>query len=138
MHRQKFIIGVIALCVVGGGAFYAGMSYGKSSTARQPERSAFGQGLTGRTTAMAGQARGSFNGGKIVSVSPNSISIQSPMSSSTQIVLLSEQTKIFKSVSGNHTDLTVGADITVTGPANSDSSVSAQTIQVRPSGIPIR
>jgi hypothetical protein len=56
-------------------------------------------------------------------------------SSSSEIVLLSPTTQILKSVTGAASDLTVGSEVTITGTTNSDGSVSATSIQIRPAGM---
>ena len=132
---QKTIIGaVVAVIIVGGGAFYAGMVYRKGQA---PQHGQFGTGqFAGRTGAGArGTAGGSFTAGQIVSSANGSITIQAAMGSSTEIVLISNSTQILKSVSGSMSDLTQCANVVVTGSMNSDGSLTAQSIQIRPAGM---
>ncbi|MEW6610236.1 MAG: biotin/lipoyl-binding protein [Patescibacteria group bacterium] len=50
----------------------------------------------------------------------------------SKIIILSDATKVTKTDEGTVNDLTVGTRVAVTGTSNSDGSVSAQTIQIRP------
>ncbi|HVZ75879.1 MAG TPA: hypothetical protein VG934_01245 [Candidatus Paceibacterota bacterium] len=140
---NKTIIGaIIAVIIVGGGAFYAGTVYGKSSG-----RGQFGGGNFTLTNGVggartftrggtgAGGAAGGFTAGKVISNSGTSISIQEQNGSSTEIVLVGPSTQILKSDAGTASDLTVGTEVTVTGSSNSDGSLTANSIQIRPAGM---
>lgn len=137
MNRNQIIGGVAILVVVAGGAFYAGTSYGKS---QQPLRGGaagqfFVNGAAGGQPGRAGRsAGGGFTAGSIVSSGNGSISILQQNGSSTEIVLIGPSTQILKSVVGGASDLTIGTDVTVTGTTNSDGSLSATSIQLRPAG----
>jgi hypothetical protein len=129
---NKKIVGfIVVLIIVGGGAFYGGMVYAKSQT---PARGAFGAGFTGAGRAGAGaRAGGGFTAGKIISSANGSVTIQE-QSGSTEIVLVSDSTQILKSTAGSLSDLAPGTNVTVTGTANSDGSLTATGIQIRPAG----
>ncbi|MCX6790357.1 MAG: DUF5666 domain-containing protein, partial [Candidatus Kaiserbacteria bacterium] len=51
---------------------------------------------------------------------------------SSHVVLITPATNVSKSVSGATSDITVGSTVTVSGTANSDGSVSATLVQLRP------
>ena len=134
--NKNFVIGaVVALIIVGGASFYGGMSYAKSST---PARGSFAGGQfsgtgaagTGRVGARAG---GGFTTGKILSTSKGSVTIQA-QNGSTEIVLVSASTPILKSAAGSMSDLAAGTNVVVTGSSNSDGSLTAESIQIRPAG----
>ena len=130
---NKTIIGaLVAILIVGGGSFYAGMSYAKG----QPAAGAAGRGQFGAGAAgFAGRAgRGGFSMGQIVTSSNGSITVKL-QSGSTQIVLLGTSTQILKSTVGSASDLTQGTNVLVTGSSNSDGSLTAQSIQIRPAGM---
>ena len=131
--KSKLIAGAIAgIIIVGGGSFYAGISYAKSST---PSRGNFsGQFGGGNRTFTAGTrgGNGGFTAGQLLNKDDKSITI-SVQGGGSKIVLLSQSTQIMKSTSGSESDLSNGEQVVVTGSPNSDGSVTAQTIQIRPS-----
>ena len=90
---------------------------------------------------------GGFVGGQIIAKDATSITVQlkalggqnGPNSGATQtqgqgskIVFYTNGTNVMKTTDGTANDLIVGKDITVTGTANPDGSVNAQSIQIRP------
>jgi hypothetical protein len=129
---------VIAVVFFGAGWYIKGSSSAPSATTAA--RSGFSGTFSGTAGARAGRtvAGGGLVAGKIVSVDPTSISIQLPNSTSTTattgstVVLYSTGTSILKSVVGSSADLQVGNSVTVSGTTNSDGSVSANSIQIRP------
>jgi hypothetical protein len=142
MNRNQIIGAFVVLIIVGGGAFYAGMSYGGSKAA-VPNGFTMGTGgaggaggFPGGRTGARGAAGGGFTAGTIVSSGSGTISIQQQNGSSTEIVLVGPSTQIFKTVAGSASDLSVGTmKLPLPAPANSDGSMTASSIQVRPSGI---
>jgi hypothetical protein len=122
---NKIIISIIAAAiVVSGASFYGGMLYGKSV---RPDLSA----NLNRQRGNAMQQNDGFSGGEIIKKDAQSITVKSNNGSS-QIILFSDTTKVMKSVSGVADDLIVGEQVTVTGSKNQDGSMTAQSIQVRP------
>ena len=130
-------------------AFVGGLEYGKSSAAAATASTNATRGtFSGAGTFAGGGARagrvgagGGFVTGKIVSVDPTSISVEMPNSTSTSattgstVVLYSDGTSILKSIIGSAADLYAGENVTVTGTTNSDGSVSANSIQIRPTPV---
>jgi len=139
MKRNQLILGVVALVVVAGASFYAGSAYAKSKTQQRGQFATTFPGGAGNTGfgARGGGVRGpggGFTTGSIVSSSNGSISIKQQNGSSTEIVLLSPTTQILKQASGTTADLTTGTDVVVTGTTNSDGSLTATSVQIRPAG----
>jgi len=129
---NKTLLALIAgIIVIGGGAFYIGMTYA------QPQTPARGQFSTNQLPGgiAGGGARTGMNGGitfgEIISKDETSITIKM-QDGSTKIVLVSSSAQVMKSTTGSINDLAVGTQVTVTGPANSDGSVTAQSVQIRP------
>lgn len=119
------VLGIIVLI----GAFYGGMVYGKSQTSTPT-----GTAYAGARTRGAGGATGSFGGatiGQIISKDATSITVTLTAGGS-KIIFLDNTTPITKQTSGTMSDLTIGTNVMVTGTANTDGSVSAQSVQIRP------
>jgi hypothetical protein len=137
MKKKSLPILVIAVVVVVGLAFWGGMQYGSGST--QPNTS---QSRTSSTQAgnfagrrnSQGQQAG-FVSGSVLNQDTQSITVQA-RDGSSKIVLFSSSTKVTKSVDGTVGDLQSGEQVTAMGVANSDGSVTAQSIQIRPAGLP--
>ncbi len=133
--NTKTIGVIVALILVGGGAFYAGTVYQQGQTASTAStRGQYGNGQGAAGGARGGMRAGSgFSSGTVVTLDANDMSIKLP-SGSTQIILLSTSTQVMKSAAGTLADLSQGAMVTVTGASNSDGSITAQSVQIRPAG----
>ncbi len=107
--------------------FWGGMQYGQSN-AQSSTRGNFSGARTGR---QGGFMSGGFVGGEVISVDDKSITLKM-QDGSTRFVFFSPSTKISKSVDGTISDVAAGKQISVTGTANSDGSMTAQSIQIRP------
>ncbi len=148
------IVGVV-LAVVG---FGGGMMFqksqdslkGLSGTELQKKMSSLGLGTTGTATTGARNingrtfgtgfpgggnfaGRGGLVSGEIVSADANSITVKES-TGSTKVVYYTSTTTVDKTVAGASSDLTVGQTVTTNGTANTDGSVAATTIQIRPAG----
>jgi hypothetical protein len=125
------VVGVLAL----GGAFYGGVAFEKTKTPRRTLASNFpaGQRPAGGNAnfARGGMGGGGFVSGEIISKDDKSVTVKMP-GGSTKIIFYSGTTTVGKATAGSADDLTVGAQVTATGPTNSDGSVTAQNIQIRP------
>lgn len=130
---KKNIIIVVGVLLLVGGAFYGGMQY--ASRMRQANFQGrgnfFGQaGQVGGGSRMARNG-GGFVAGEILSRDDKSITMKLPDGGS-RIVFLSNTTQVMKSTTGSASDLATGEQITVMGTQNSDGSMSAASIQIRP------
>lgn len=131
---------VVAMLAVGGGAFYGGTVYAKSKNMRGNFAARTANGMPTQGGA-AGQARGGFAGGaarggmggftsgEILSKDASSITVKLAGGGS-KIVFLSDATTVKKTTDATKDDLTVGAQVIVTGKAGTDGSVTADTVSL--------
>jgi len=141
--KQNLIIAiVITFIVAGGGGFYGGMLYGQSKSAARPAGNGqFGYTVS-RGTNTPGAAAGArlrggsgFVNGDIISKDDKSVTVKNRAGGS-QIIFFAPSTAIGKTTSGTAADLTIGENIMVNGTPNSDGTVTATNIQIRPAGAP--
>ncbi len=123
----SIIIVIIVAVGVGAGAFYGGMKYQQSKIL---------QGFAARNfpniqNGTRGQNGNNFLNGEIISKDDKSITIKL-QDGGSKIVFFSVDTPVMKSVSGNLQDLVTGEQAVVSGTANQDGSLTAQSIQLRP------
>ncbi len=141
--KNTLLIGfIIAIIIVGGGSFYGGMIYGKSQGGAQnssfSQRQGFGAGGIGgmqrNGSGLAGggnRMAGGFINGDILAIDDKSITVKSADGGS-KIIFLSASTQISKFAAGSLSDLVVGQTVIANGTTNTDGSITAQMIQLRP------
>jgi len=124
--------------------FYSGIKYDQTSLQASVKNArgsftgnfqgangtAAGRNMTGRTQG------GGLATGQIISKDSTSLTLKS-RDGNTKIVLYSPDVSILKTGSGTPQDLISGTEVNVIGAANSDGSITAQSIQVRLTPLPI-
>ncbi|MGD0328309.1 MAG: hypothetical protein ABSB00_01185 [Minisyncoccia bacterium] len=134
MNKTIVLTAVIAL-VVGLGIGYEGAGLLHPATATQTARGNFtGTGNFARTGA-GGTAGAGLLSGTVATKDSGSITLDT-RDGSSHVVLVTPDTTISKSVSGTEDDVTVGSTVIVSGTTNSDGSVSASSVQLRPTAPP--
>lgn len=137
--KKILLLTVIGVVIVGGGAFYGGMQYGKSSSQISNTNGQFSRGAgfqggarTGSPRTIGGsQMRGGGGiGGEVLAKDATSITVKL-IDGGSRNIFLSSSTKVMKSIAGNIDDVMIGGQILGQGTINSDGSISAQTIQLR-------
>jgi len=129
---NKTIVGtaVIAL-VIGVGVGYMGANAFHTTTP-QTARGNF-TGTNGGTygSMMRGAGGGGLLSGTVAAKDSGSITVNT-RDGSSHVVLITPATTVSKSVTGALSDVSTGSTIIVSGTTNSDGSVSASLIQLRP------
>lgn len=130
-QSNLIIIFVIIIILVGGGAFYGGMKLGQGQK---------GPGNFQRAGQMNGAnakriSNVNFINGDIIAKDDKSVTVKL-RDGGSKIIFYSSTTEIGKMASGTLSDLSVGTSVMATGKVNTDGSISAQSIQIRPAGMP--
>jgi len=147
LTTNQIIGGLVILLIVAVGSFYAGQHYtGRGVAARGGYAAGMGMqagqggaaGFAGRTSGgQAGRAgapgAGALISGSIVSTDADSVTV-ALAGGGSEVVYLSASTTVMKSDAGTASDLAAGQNVAITGAKNSDGSVSASSIQIRPAG----
>ena len=129
MNKNSIITGVVAL-VVGLGVGYFGAGFIHPATAQMARGNFTGAGFAG----AGGAGRTGGNGllsGTVAASDSGSLTLNT-RDGSSHVVLITPSSTVSKSVNGTLSDVSTGATIIVTGTTNSDGSVSASSIQLRP------
>lgn len=123
---------ILLIIVVGVGSFFGGVKYQESRRPNFARQLGAPAGFRGGNQDNAG-GRNNFRpvSGEIIASDDKSITVKLADGSS-KIVLLSDKTTISKSDTAAKTDLKTGEKVAVFGTANSDGSVTAQSIQLNP------
>jgi hypothetical protein len=137
--KNNLIIAIVVTFVIaGGGGFFGGMKYGQSLSPARPTSGQFAA-MRGNSNVPGGAAGARLRGGSgfvngdIISKDDKSVTVKNRAGGS-QIIFFAPSTAIGMTTSGTAADLTVGENIMVNGTANSDGTVTATNIQIRPAG----
>ena len=140
--KKNIIIAVIVAIIVGASAFYGGTIYEKSSLNKQGllrSAASFGnrQGGQGGQNGQGGPGFnrsgnvGDFTTGEIISKDDKSITVKT-RDGSSKIIFFSDSTSIGKTDQGSAADLATGQQVMASGKSNSDGTLAADNIQIRP------
>jgi len=152
--KKRYLITLVIVIVVAVGGFFGGMSYQKSKDSlsglsgqdlitKMQSLGMSGNGFGGNRVTdvnggnftFPGDANGQrFGGGgmvngEIVSMDSQSVTVKQ-QDGSTKTVYYSSSTTISKTTTGSSSDLAVGTEVSTNGTANSDGSVTAQSIRI--------
>ena len=139
MQKHHFAIVAFIILAAAGGAFYGGEAYAKSKTGGAPTFAGrAGQGGQGgaNQTGAGGTRRTMMQGagltdGDVLKKDDTSITLKL-RDGGSKIIFFSDTTAVSKTVDAKINDVAVGEHISVVGTANSDGSVTAKNIQIRP------
>jgi hypothetical protein len=133
--KNKLIISLVLVAlVIGGGAFFGGMQYAKANSGPSGARGAGA--FTGRAGAGGARNAGGFTSGQVLSKDATSITLKLNNGGS-KTVYFSDKTIVTKMATGTMDDVSANTEVTITGTANSDGSIAASMIQIRPQGMQI-
>ncbi|MDE2173215.1 MAG: hypothetical protein KGJ31_01265 [Patescibacteria group bacterium] len=131
MKKHVVSTAIVAL-LVGVGVGYAGASALRPATPAQNTSGNF-TGIRGGGGARGGA--GGFLSGTVAARDSGSITLNT-RDGNSHVVLINPATSVLKSVNGSESDILVGSTIIVSGTTNSDGSLSANLIQLRPAALP--
>ena len=139
IEKNKKIILAVVVVVVLITVFCCGMFYSKNKT---PNRGQFGQvgqnfdknnlgGVVGMIGLKGSGSFGNMTTGEILSKDAQSFTVKLKDGGS-KIVFYTDKTSIIKTTDGTLDDLVIGKNISITGAANPDGSINADSVQIRP------
>lgn len=140
---KKILPIIIIVVIVAAGAFFGGMKYGQSKSSVNLGRDNF-QNMTPEERQQRVQQMGTagvgfrgdregsgFASGEIISKDDKSVVVKL-QDGGSKIIFFSDTTEVGKFVDGTSNDLEIGKTVVVNGKTNSDGSITAQSIQMRP------
>ena len=129
LEKKMVTLLIIVAVIVGGLGFFGGDAYASHKAANAM---AAGPSLSFRNGGRGSSQRmGGFLGGQVIAKDPTSLTITTKDGSS-KIVFVTAATPVMKEVQAQSSDVSIGQNITVIGTTNTDGSVTATSIQVRP------
>lgn len=140
--KNSLIISVIVSLFIGGVAFAGGTVYQKNKDAVLAAVAPQRIGSSGASNVVIGtkggvggrRAGGPITSGQIIGKDSQSITVKQ-QDGSTKIVYISQTTTVLNTTASSLDDLTVGKQVSANGTANSDGSIAATNVQVRPTPI---
>ena len=130
--KNTVIAVVVAVVVAGGAGYWFGNSHAQASMSAERSQRFAQLGQAGGGALGAGN-RGGFGGGvngDVLSVDANGFTVKM-QDGGSRVVIVPASVAITKSASGSLGDLIIGRRVTVFGPANSDGSITAQSVMMR-------
>jgi hypothetical protein len=135
--KNNPIITVVLLIVVAAAGFYGGTKYQQSRNSQLVSQFRNGQGnFRNGQNGNQNQAnrQRQFGGGvfgQVLSLDDKSVTVKLPDGSS-RIVIFTPSTSVNKTDPGSISDLKAGENVAIFGSANTDGSLTAQSIQLNP------
>jgi uncharacterized spore protein YtfJ len=127
----KTIVAIVVAVVLLAVGFGSGMAYGKRGS-QQGYGARSGQMMNGRMGARTGQDTG-MAAGEVMNKEAGSFVVKM-QNGSTKIVLTTASTTVSKMTEGSVSDFSNGTAVMVIGQNNTDGSITAKQVQIRPEG----
>ena len=145
-HKESIIVAVVVALLFGAGGYTLGSTGvaggDKQQNFTQGMPAQFGSGMMGGNGTGMNRPRtqgGGFVTGAIIAADDTSITVETRGVQSgtngtngTKIVFLSDSTQVTKSTEGALADLSIGKEVVIPGTTNTDGSLTAKTVQLRP------
>lgn len=129
------VVAVVLIVLAGAGGFFGGMTYQKNQTSSFGTTGANGtrSGNYAARFGQGGQNAANFRPvrGQVLSMTNDSLTVKLS-NGSTEIVVLSSSTAFMQSAQAALSDVKTGDTVNIVGTANSDGSVTAQSVQINP------
>ncbi|MDD2753722.1 MAG: DUF5666 domain-containing protein [Candidatus Portnoybacteria bacterium] len=132
MKNKTIIAGILCALIFGAGGFFGGMKYQQGKTASLAQNFSGGQRQRGAGNFSAGVNRNDgVAAGEIIAKDDKSVTIKL-RDGGSRIVFYSASTQLQKTASASQDELAVGKQVVANGTANSDGSITASQVQIRP------
>ena len=122
-YKTHIIWAVVAIVALAGGMFYGKMSANNQASTR-------GSAASSTRAGLARTSGGGFVTGQIISVNGNNLTV-SLANGNSQVVFYSSSTQVMKPTIVPVSNLVAGTRVAIGGTANSDGSLTAQSIQIQ-------
>lgn len=136
--KKEYMNFAAVLVVVAAIAFYGGMKFDQYQGQGQKSMQ-FGQPGARNQAGVAG-ARTQNNRigsgaaiGEVIKKDADSMTVRLPNNGGTKLVILPDLASVVRSVEASSTSIIVGKFVVVSGKANTDGSITAQSVQLRDS-----
>ncbi|MEI8361449.1 MAG: hypothetical protein WCG01_04940 [bacterium] len=134
--KKEYFGFMAVVIIVAIAAFYGGIKYDQSQGLQKADYQAGQGGARNFAGAgrMGGQGVRSGGGsvmGEVINRDNESLTVKLGGNGGTKIVLLPNSTNVSKSVDASSSDVVVGKFVIINGKANTDGSVTAQSVQLR-------
>lgn len=144
-ENNKAFAAIVVLVGACGLSFWGGMTYAKSQS--EFARNGFAPGTNNmmRGTRGPNMMAGGFAAGTVKSKDATGFTVElrgGPNSANgssvgSRIIFVDSTTQFGKTVTGTIDDIIVGENVLVSGKSNADGSITAQSVQIRPAGMPV-
>jgi hypothetical protein len=127
IHSKKQIYSslIITAVIFSGLGYYAGMKKSSSDSPRQ---------FQGGQRASRGFGGGGVTQGEVISFDNQMLTLKG-RDGGSKVIVVTDTTKVLKSVTGVKSDVKTGSSVVIMGTQNSDGSITAETLQLR-DGLP--
>lgn len=134
---------ILVVVLIAAGSFFGGFKYGQTKkTSNQNGFRQMAGNWQGQNRNGAGNLNiANFTSGEIIAKDDQSITVKTvdPRQPNNQIgskiIFFSDTTSIIKNATGTPAELIIGETVMVSGTTNSDGSLTASSIQLRPAAV---